>query len=247
VLIFMLTVVAMIFRALGLANGELAMGLPDGSIRAVIALSLIVLFAILSIFLYQKISTGGPLVTIPAMSEADRSQFIRDRPNLRDIQVTATKDKTGYYDVSYRSGNPAADDFAKQLLVLLGTLMTAVTSFYLGAGTVSSAHNKASSDAEVTTTGPPDPKNFTPMSHSKSTDGAAIHLEITGTNLSAVKSVKISKDGAEPIVGTGLEKSAGKASCNLNVANAAAGAWDVEVDDGSSKPVKLTDKLTINA
>ena len=61
VLIFMLTVVAMMFSILGLANKDQAMALPEGSIRAVIALSLIVLFAILSVFLYQGVSTSGAL------------------------------------------------------------------------------------------------------------------------------------------------------------------------------------------
>ena len=43
VLILMLTAVAMIFSVIGLTNKDQAMGLPEGSIRAVIALSLIVL------------------------------------------------------------------------------------------------------------------------------------------------------------------------------------------------------------
>src|SRR4051794_26791544 len=40
VLILVLTIVAMIFSILGLTNQGQAMGLPEGSIRAVIALSL---------------------------------------------------------------------------------------------------------------------------------------------------------------------------------------------------------------
>ena len=58
VLIFMLATVSMIFSALGLTNKELAMGLPEGSIRAVIALSLIVLFAILSDFSLSEDLSG---------------------------------------------------------------------------------------------------------------------------------------------------------------------------------------------
>jgi hypothetical protein len=59
VLILMLTVVAMVFSVLGLTNKAQAMGLPEGSIRAVIALSLIVLFAILSVFLYRAFRPTG--------------------------------------------------------------------------------------------------------------------------------------------------------------------------------------------
>jgi hypothetical protein len=49
-LILVLTIVAAIFEFLDLANKNQAMGLPEGSIRAVIALSLIVLFAILAVY-----------------------------------------------------------------------------------------------------------------------------------------------------------------------------------------------------
>ena len=128
VLILLLTAVATMFSILGLTNKTQAMGLPEGSIRAVIALSLIVLFAILSIFLYQGISNGGARFKIDEMSTADRAEFIRN-PNARDIQSSETKGKPGFYDVTYRSANTASEDFAKQLLVLLGTLMTAITSF----------------------------------------------------------------------------------------------------------------------
>ncbi len=56
VLVLLLTAVATLFSILELTDGKQALGLPEGSIRAVIALSLIVLFAILSIFLYNGIS-----------------------------------------------------------------------------------------------------------------------------------------------------------------------------------------------
>jgi hypothetical protein len=131
------------------------MGLPKGSIRAVIALSLIVLFSILSIFLYQGVSRGN-VVTIAEMSAADRAQFIKDHTNAVDLQSVPTKGKDGFFDVSYRSANPASDDFAKQLLVFLGTLMTAITSFYLGAGVV--ADLAVGSHPSVAPPAPRDPR-----------------------------------------------------------------------------------------
>jgi hypothetical protein len=119
VLIFMLAVVSMIFSALGSTNKDLAMGLPEGSIRAVIALSLIVLFAILSIFLYEKISTGGTLFRCDEMSTADQSAAsLVATPMPETVQGRSeTKGRPRFYDVTYRSANPASEDFAKQLLV----------------------------------------------------------------------------------------------------------------------------------
>ena len=267
VLILLLSAVAIMFSILNLTNRDQAMGLPEGSIRAVIALSLIVLFAILSIFLFQHISAGGPLLTLANLSDTERAQFLRDHTDARDVQSFVSKDKDGQplvfkdnagqpiknadgspkylYDVSYRSTNAARDDFAKQLLVLLGTLMTAITSFYLGAGTVTSAV-KAGSEASAATGPSPTLQSINPASHSIAADGGVLHLAITGTDLSMIAGVKIVKAGAQPIVGSKVERSPTKVSCELDVSNAAAGTWDVEVDDGGSKSARLPGALTIS-
>lgn len=242
VLIFMLAAVAMIFSALGLSNRELAMGLPEGSIRAVIALSLIVLFAILSIFLYQNVSKGGALVKIDEMSTADRTEFMRN-PYVRDIQSTPVAGKDGFYNVSYRSANAAGDEFAKQLLVLLGTLMTAVTSFYLGAGTVTSAV-KTGTEAGAAAIPPPIPSGIKPDTHSIAASGP-LQLEITGTNLNIITRVRIVKAGTAPIVGTKVGSSPTRITCELDVSKATPGTYDVEIDDGGSKSAKLPGKLTL--
>jgi uncharacterized membrane protein len=52
-LICALTVVSVILAALNLSDRTQALGLPEGSVRALIALSLIFIFAILAIFLYK--------------------------------------------------------------------------------------------------------------------------------------------------------------------------------------------------
>ena len=244
VLVLLLTAVAIMFSILSLTNKEQALGLPEGSIRAVIALSLIVLFAILSVFLYQNISKGGELLPVGEMSGAERIQFIQSNPNARDIQAVPVKGKTDVYDVSYRSTNAASEDFAKQLLVLLGTLMTAITSFYLGAGTVTSAV-KAGSEAGASAGPPPTLSSVTPETYSPAKDGPLLHLEIAGTNLNTVTRVKILKAGAQPIVGTKVGSSATHVTCELDVSQATAGSWDVEVDDGGSRSAKLPGKLQI--
>lgn len=271
VLIFMLATVSMIFSALGLTNKDLAMGLPEGSIRAVIALSLIVLFAILSIFLYEKISTGGTLVTIARLSDADRVQFIRDHTNARDIQSNLVKDAAGeplvfkdgagkpitnpdgtpkyVYDVTYRSPNPTSDDFAKQLLVLLGTLMTAITSFYLGAGTVTSAvkaGSEASTNAAAASTPASTFTGIKPTTHSIATDGATLHLEITGTNLDGISRVQLVKPGDPAIDGTTVVPGSTKLSCDFDVSTAPPGTWSIEVSEGA-KPAKVAGSVTITA
>ena len=64
-----LAALVVIFVRNGLSNRNYALGLPDGSIRAIIALSLILLFAILAVFLY--IGQGGFGTTQPTAAQTD--------------------------------------------------------------------------------------------------------------------------------------------------------------------------------
>lgn len=244
VLVLLLTAVATMFSILSLTNNTQALGLPEGSIRAVIALSLIVLFAILSVFLYQNISKGtGPVAEIKQMTPADRSLFFQTHTNARDIQSVESTVKPGTYDVSYRSSNPASEDFAKQLLVLLGTLMTAVTSFYLGAGSVTSGVKAGSDAAGGPAAAPPTLSGINPPSHALAS-GGPLHLEIKGANLNGIKQVKITKDGVE-IIATNVTSSQSAVVCDLDVSTATSGAWNVEVNDGGANSASLPGALTI--
>lgn len=257
VLILMLTAVAMIFSILELTNKDQAMGLPEGSIRAVIALSLIVLFAILSVFLYQNLAIGGSVNTIANLSEADRAQFLRDHPTARDVQSSlakggvALKNDDGtpkiLYDLSYRSSNPVSDDFAKQLLVLLGTLMTAITSFYLGAGTATSAAKAGGETAVQAAVENPRPtmSGINPVTAAAA--NSPLKLEITGTNLNPVTHVKIVRDGVQ-VAAAKVASNPTSVTCEipLDPATMPAGApWDVVVDDGAAKSATLPGALTI--
>lgn len=241
VLVLLLTAVTTMYSILDLTNKDQAMGLPEGSIRAVIALSLIVLFAILSIFLYQNIATGGARLTINEMSAEQRTEFIRIHTDAREIQSTPNAGKPDLFDVSYRSSNPASEDFAKQLLVLLGTLMTAITSFYLGAGTVTSAvrAGEKSETSATTFTG------VTPTKHSIAT-GKAIKLEITGTNLDGISRVRLVRTGETPIDGTGVTPAPTKVTCDLDLTGASTGTWSIEVAEGA-RPAKVAGSLEITA
>ncbi len=146
-----LALIASLFSGLGLANRDQPLGLPDGSIRAVIALSLIVLFAIIAIMLYQ--SLANPL-EISGISVDAKDKMARDLGNkvvaivpvclpaptpspagvAEDDEAVAPNDPqcspASYTFYVLRPEGNDAGDFAKQLLTLLGTLMASLTSFY---------------------------------------------------------------------------------------------------------------------
>ena len=136
-----LALVAMLFQSLGLTNRDEPLALPQGSIRAAIALSLIVLFAIISIMLFQ--SMLGSSYVLQGMTKAQRDEMVTKAPDRVVEAVPAPcaasvpqgsmcSDADVRFDLRMQGATPpaAASDLAKQLLVLVGTLMTAVTSFY---------------------------------------------------------------------------------------------------------------------
>ena len=149
-----LALVAMMFKSMDLSNPAEALALPPGSIRAAISLSLVVLFAIISIMLFQ--STSGTAYLVSDVTAAERNELLSkgmervlsvvQEPCLPsasgDAGVEARDAGTAQgscqpealrYTVHLRSGpTPEGMDLAKQLLILVGTLMTSVTSFYFG-------------------------------------------------------------------------------------------------------------------
>jgi hypothetical protein len=129
-LLVSLALVSLTFSLAGLSDRSEALGLPRGSVRAVISLSLIVLFAITS-FAFQGSFTGGLQKTDP-LTEADAATL---RANLHGDELVASLpsgDAQRPTVVVYRTGSRASEDFARQVFTIVGTLMTALASFYFG-------------------------------------------------------------------------------------------------------------------
>ena len=163
-----------LFSGLGLASRTEALGLPAGSIRAAIALALIVLFALISVMLFQSLSSTR---TLDDVSQADKDKFLAD-PLMHISSATpvpcppakpaaaapasatstaapaaSAAECVGYrYKLQFEAAPSAmAVDIAKQLLTLIGTLMTSVVSFYFAAKASESALKAATQTPETAT------------------------------------------------------------------------------------------------
>lgn len=149
VLIILLCTMSVVFASYGLQDKSQALALPEGSIRAVIALMLIVLFAILSIYLFGSLS-GGQRTQIGPV-DGDMLKQLEQRfgeVNLYRITHPAADGKAPTYTVLLRE--PASQegiDFARQLLVLVGTLVTSIASFYFGSKTATEIAERVSAPA----------------------------------------------------------------------------------------------------
>ena len=228
VLLATLAVVAFVFQIIGLGDPKQALGLPEGSIRAVIAISLVVLFTITSIYLYQSISSGGMLQSAPGLNEQQREDFIKKNPEntivmMQQVQVGAEQ----RYNVYFQSRNSRGDDFAKQLLVMLGTLVTAVASFYFGANSVTSAvAGMAKADQGTDDSQGLRITAVTPEVLVRG--GGQKQLKILGSNLAEVDHVRLSL-GKESLTAANLQQSAKEITCDVDPSGASIGKWDVIV------------------
>lgn len=151
-----LALVAMLFKSLDLTSPDQPLGLPEGSIRAAIALSLIVLFAIIAILLFR--STPGEPFTVSDLTLEQRNELLF-KANERVIAQgvlpcpAPCADNARRYTVQLRPGMASETaDLGKQLLILVGTLMTSVTSYYFAARTM-----QAKKDDEPLAPRPPEP------------------------------------------------------------------------------------------
>ena len=134
-----LSLVSTLFARLSLSDRAQALALPQGSVRAAIALSLVVLFAIISIMLYQSISKPYVIenlskVQLDLMTADPRNHVIAvipdcDKSNSGSSGDCPDGDRTFSLHILQPPGQESTD-LAKQLLILVGTLMTAVTSYY---------------------------------------------------------------------------------------------------------------------
>jgi len=176
------------FSHLKLASREQALALPDGSVRAIIALMLLVLFTIVGIFLYNSVATR-------ALQSAENVTAAQVTDMRRQVAVvfTVPAGGEGPFTVYFRVPNPAGEDIAKQLITLLGTLVTAVASFYFGSAAVSSAHEAVLKMSVAGVQPAPIVTGLTPVSVKRG--AGLLPIKIFGANLGRVTNAAFVRNG----------------------------------------------------
>jgi len=137
VLVLCVACLSIVLKRLALADRRYAMGLPEGSIRAILALMLVLLFGVVSVFLVGSAQRGGSegrRIENLSTSQADAI------PIDQILSRVETRAGSGLYNLVLVSApNPGFDDLSKQLLTTLATLVVAIAAFYFGASTVTNA------------------------------------------------------------------------------------------------------------
>jgi hypothetical protein len=129
ILVATLVIAAVTLRQLNISCKTEALGLPAGSIRSLIALSLIIIFVMLAIFLY------------PGMS----SQVSQFPSNVTIIYPNGTITSTYNSTSILVEPSEAQKNFSLQALTTISTLVVAIASFYFGSKAVESARSVSGS------------------------------------------------------------------------------------------------------
>ena len=144
---------ALILRALDMGAPAEALGMPEGSIRALIAMSLILIFAIIGIQVFnagsagtELVSTGLTQVQIDAL-RADGAIVVAQTL----LTPVPAPPAAPLYDVTTRQVmTQEAHDFGLQLMTTVSTLVVAVAGFYFGSRAVSQATTTVSDQLRLT-------------------------------------------------------------------------------------------------
>lgn len=170
-----MAILAIIYSVMGVENKEQALGLPEGSVRALLAFSLVLIFVCLAAFLFSQINNkdcdncGKTLARVNETELSDlKNNFVvaaeqakNQDGKLAYEQIPDPNDKTGktiiddlkhpVYSVTYyQKQSKDATDFAKQIFTTLATIFVSVVSFYFGSSVTSSAVRAGASAAQGT-------------------------------------------------------------------------------------------------
>jgi hypothetical protein len=135
-----------ILRTAGLGTRGEALGMPEGSIRALIAMSLVLIFAIIGVtVLYSGL--GGETIESKGITSADLERLENVQIIAISVVDPAASPGTERFNVTARSElSQAGHDFGLQLLSTVSTLVVAVAGFYFGSRSVAQA-TKTSNEA----------------------------------------------------------------------------------------------------
>jgi len=233
----LLFVGALGFKAMGLANDSQALGLPEGSIRAMIALVLIVVFVLFGISLFQTVGYGWDNDLSQPMTKGELDSLHLSEYGSR--RITVAESGGGKYVI--REATAVSQDgvrLAQQLLTTVGTLVVAVSSFYFGSASIGGAGRPKGEEtnagagkkqASSPTIGEVDPKEG-----KKTQPGQPLSLKIKGKGFNSPKSVSLQR-GGETMNCSEITSSDTLIRCSLVVDKDPANElWElvVENDDG---------------
>jgi len=240
-----LLVFTTLIHLINLSDPKSALGLPDGSVRALLALALLGLFAILA----SEVLVTPPSYQLNHIPAESLSAMISAAPDLTWAPEQNSNSKTPMFKATLQTPAKSPDEFGKQMLTLVGTLMTAVISFYFGSATGASPPGQPAAPAPVgqrAGTGPAGPVAGNPVAVSPTTarTATAQTYKIAGTGLGGVTKVEaLPPGGGSPVAATNVKALDAEVAFDLSLP--AAGAWTIQITSGAAAPVAVPGAIDV--
>ncbi len=153
-----LTLMAVVFRWLGMDNGQEAFALPSGSVRTLLAVGVMVLFAFFGLTFFSKATEQGPkqriagtplrVVEAPAEAQALAAEIRRyEAYGFVVVKVAAGSASAplapARLELFQKEASLPQDvsDMQKQVLTAVATLLTTVIGFYFGSRSAEGARS----------------------------------------------------------------------------------------------------------
>jgi hypothetical protein len=181
-----LTLVALAFSLLKMNDNTQALALPEGSVRAIIALSLLVIFVMLTVYMYSDQASNVKPEVLSGLSQ----QQVDAIPKEQLIgKPSPDAEKPGTSSVIILlPRNQVSADFSKQIFTAISTMVISIAAFYFGTRAVASARSAVATSApELTSVDP------AKVASGNSSQSVTIH----GTGFDNPSVVKFMKDGKE--------------------------------------------------
>lgn len=229
ILMVLLFIMTAAFARLGLADPTQALGLPQGSVRSMIALILLLVFIIVGIYVFRTVA-GLPSATLRGLTATEVAQ-------LGETVFWARENESGTYDVTLRG--VVTDDgsrLAQQLMTTIGTLVVAVAGFYFGTSAISTAHSVVAPSIPLI-------RSIKPTEGKQGDEFADV--EILGKNFETVKMVKLIHN-SEEIILEDLLSSVTKIRCKLKIPpSQQPGMYELLVLSASGSEDRLPDAFDV--
>jgi hypothetical protein len=241
-LMCVLFILAAGFSEMNLADAKQPLGLPEGSIRAMIALALILVFVVFGIFLFRIVGSGQ-------FSFVGKFNALPDKAALGARAMTFEYDSTAKVYSVWAFTDISQDGLrlAQQLLTTVGTLVVAVAGFYFGSATANSAAGAATAAIQGALAIPGSGSETTIGSvvPAQGKSGATIEFELTGTGLQSPRSVFLSR-GDEVMRAEEVKATGTKVNCKVKIDKPSGGKWDVVVENYEGKQIRTKDAFQIS-
>lgn len=134
ILLIALAAMVSAFSSLALTNRSLALGLPQGTVRALIAISLILIFMMTSTYLFNQLRSHE-FHSSDGLSKEQLNTFLTKLAGSDTKVMSISEDVEGKMSVTTMTEvniNDKRADLALQILTTISTLLVAVSGFYFG-------------------------------------------------------------------------------------------------------------------